>query len=158
MGNNGVMNASSPGWLVQPAASEPACTGAPGEAEHPLFSAFCPAYHHAIEVIGRRWTGAILRALLSGATRFSDVTAAVPGLSDRLLSERLKELEAEGIVERTVYPETPVRIEYRLTAKGEGLGDVIAAVSTWAETWAGAPPDPATSLEREPALAGRPNR
>jgi len=103
--------------------------------EPPHVSAFCPAYHRAIEVIGRRWTGAVLRALLSGATRFTDVTAAVPNLSDRLLSERLKELEAEGIVSRTVIPETPVRIEYRLTDKGRALEGVIAAVSAWAEEW-----------------------
>ncbi len=69
------------------------CPGPPDQ-----ISAFCPVYHRAIELIGRRWTGAILRVLLSGATRFTDITAAVPGLSDRLLSERLKELEAEGIV------------------------------------------------------------
>ena len=100
-------------------------------------TAFCPAFHRAIEVIGRRWTGAILRALLSGATRFTDVTAAVPNLSDRLLSERLKELEAEGIVSRTVIPDIPVRIEYRLTDKGRDLEGVIAAVSTWAEEWGG---------------------
>ncbi len=99
-------------------------------------SAFCPVYHRAIELIGKRWTGAILRAMLSGATRFSDVTAAVPGLSDRLLSERLKELEAEGIVTRTVIPTTPVKIEYRLTPKGRALNDVIASVSEWAATWA----------------------
>jgi DNA-binding HxlR family transcriptional regulator len=118
-------------------------------------TAFCPAYHRAIELIGRRWTGAILRALLSGATRFTDVTAAVPGLSDRLLSERLKELEAEGIVTRTVIPETPVRIEYRLTAKGHALSEVIAAVSAWAETWARSPEDRPEAPERPaPALAG----
>ena len=78
-------------------------------------SPFCPAYHEAIELIGRRWTGAILRVLLSGARRFSDITTTIPGLSDRLLSERLKELEGAGIVTRTVYPETPVRVEYQLT-------------------------------------------
>src|SRR3954451_7857525 len=98
-------------------------------------SAFCPNYHHAIEVIGRRWTGAILRAMLSGAARFSDIAAAVPGLSARLLSERLKELETEGIVIRTVVPSTPVRVDYALTDKGLALHDVIAAVSTWAESW-----------------------
>ena len=98
-------------------------------------SPFCPIYHHAVELIGRRWTGAILRALMSGATRFSDVTAAVPGLSDRLLSERLKELEAAGIVERTVIPSIPVRIDYGLTDKGRSLHDVIVAISHWAETW-----------------------
>lgn len=108
-------------------------------------TAFCPVYHHAVELIGRRWSGAILRVLLSGATRFSDVTGAIPGLSDRLLSERLKELEVEGIVTRTVYPQTPVRIEYALTSKGRALGDVVAAISQWAEEWIeppAAPPDP----------------
>ena len=102
-------------------------------------SAFCPKYHHAIELIGRRWTGAILRAMLSGAARFSDIGAAVPGLSDRLLSERLKELEAEGILTRVVVPSTPVRVDYRLTAQGEALHDVIAAVANWADHWEDAP-------------------
>lgn len=97
--------------------------------------AFCPRFHYAVELIGRRWTGAILRALLSGATRYSDITNAVPGLSDRLLSERLRELEAEGIVKRTVIPEMPVRIEYHLTDKGESLDEVFRSVAAWAETW-----------------------
>jgi DNA-binding HxlR family transcriptional regulator len=108
------------------------------EQHHPAAEqrwAFCPRYHHAVELIGRRWTGAILRALLSGATHFSDLARAVPGLSDRLLSERLKELEAEGIITRTVYPETPVRIEYQLTAKGHELDAVVNALSLWAEEW-----------------------
>src|SRR5918997_576859 len=98
-------------------------------------SAFCPTYHHAIELIGRRWTGAILRAMLSGEARFSDIASVVPGLSDRLLSERLKELEAEGIVTRTVVATTPVRVDYALTEKGQALSEVIAAVSIWAEQW-----------------------
>ena len=98
-------------------------------------SGFCPRYHRAIEIVGRRWTGAIIRALLAGAIRFSQIRATVPGLSDRLLSERLKELEAEGIVERRVLAYTPVRIEYRLTPKGEALGSVVQAVSAWAEEW-----------------------
>ncbi len=98
-------------------------------------SSFCPLYHRAIEIVGRRWTGAIIRALLAGAIRFSQIRVTVPGLSDRLLSERLKELETEGIVERRVLPETPVRIEYHLTPKGEALGSVVQAVSAWAEEW-----------------------
>jgi DNA-binding HxlR family transcriptional regulator len=121
--------------------------------EHEHISAFCPVYHRAVELIGRRWTGAILRAMISGATRFSDVTAAVPGLSDRLLSERLKELEAEGIVSRTVFPTTPVRIEYGLTPKGHALHDVIAAISEWAEAWA-TPPD-AAEAPTEPVASQR---
>lgn len=105
----------------------------------PVAVAFCPQFHYAVELIGRRWTGAILRALLGGATRYSDITHAVTGLSDRLLSERLRELEAEGIVTRTVIPEMPVRIEYHLTEKGESLESVLMSVSQWAETWVAAP-------------------
>jgi DNA-binding HxlR family transcriptional regulator len=97
--------------------------------------AICPNYHRAIELIGRRWTGAILLALSHGAERFCALTAAVPGLSDRLLSERLKELEAEGIVRRTVIPTTPVTITYQLTDKGNGLRDVMDAVGQWAQEW-----------------------
>ena len=88
----------------------------------------CPKFHTAVELIGRRWTGAILSAMLMGATRFTDIIHAVPGLSDRLLSERLKELEAANIVERIVHPETPVRIEYRLTAKGKRLATAVTGL------------------------------
>src|SRR3970040_141639 len=98
-------------------------------------AAFCPVYHRAVELIGRRWTGAILRALLAGVNRFSDLAATVPGMSDRMLWERLKELEAEGVLVRRVIPETPVRIEYELTAKGRALQGVIEAVSDWAGRW-----------------------
>ncbi len=103
--------------------------------EEPHSEAFCPLYHRAVELIGGRWTGAILRALMNGLTRFSDLTEAIPGLSDRMLSERLKELEAEGIVERSVIPERPVRIEYHLTEKGRALETVIATISDWAAEW-----------------------
>lgn len=96
---------------------------------------FCPRYHHSVEIIGRRWTGAIVRAMLTGVTRFSEITAAIPDLSDRLCSERLKELETEGVVTREVVPERPVRIEYHLTDKGRALGKVVIALSEWAETW-----------------------
>ncbi len=96
---------------------------------------YCPYFHRAVELIGRRWTGSIVRAMLAGHQRFSDLAATIPGISDRMLSERLKELEAEGIAERVVIPETPVRIEYRLTEKGRALGALIDAVSAWAETW-----------------------
>ena len=99
------------------------------------FAAFCPLYTHAVEVIGRRWTGAILRSLLAGRTRFSEILADVPELSDRLLSQRLKELESEGILVRRVTPTTPVRVEYGLTEKGRALGDVIHAVADWASRW-----------------------
>lgn len=102
-------------------------------------AAFCPIYHHAVELIGRRWTGAIVRVLLSEVSRFNEIAETVPGLSDRMLAERLKELEVEGIVVRTVIPETPVRIEYSLSAKGRALDGVIEAVSGWAASWSEPP-------------------
>lgn len=94
-----------------------------------------------MEIIGRRWTGAIIRSMLAGASRYSEIVAAVPGLSDRLLSERLKELENEGIVARSVTPSTPVRIDYTLTEKGLALASVVREVASWAERWgdSGAP-------------------
>ena len=98
-------------------------------------TAFCPYFHKAVELIGRRWTGAIIRAMESGRVRFSDIASAVPGLSDRLLSERLKELELEGIVTRTVYAETPVRIEYTLTEKGADLHEIMDAIAGWSHRW-----------------------
>ncbi len=102
---------------------------------HDEMSPFCPRFQHAVELIGRRWTGGILRAMLTGAHRFTDLAATVPGLSDRLLSERLKELETEGLLERVVYPEHPVRIEYHLTEKGRSLFPVVESLAEWAEEW-----------------------
>lgn len=112
----------------------------------------CPLYHRAIELIGRRWTGAILSAMLQGASRFTDIVHLVPGLSDRLLSERLKELEAEGIIARSVHAETPARIEYHLTEKGRDLIEVTEAVRRWASKWQA--PAPASPRELVAAGAG----
>src|SRR5919199_1360304 len=95
----------------------------------------CSLYHHAVELIGKRWSGAILGVLLDGPLRFSEIRALVPDISDRLLSERLKELEAEGLVERHVLDEPPVGVEYRLTAKGEALEPAVAALKHWARDW-----------------------
>ena len=102
---------------------------------HADLDAFCPRYHQAVELVGRRWSGAILRAMLAGGDRFTELREAIPGMSDRLLSERLKEFEAEKLVERLVFAETPVRIEYRLTEKGQALLPVVEAIAAWAETW-----------------------
>lgn len=95
----------------------------------------CPRYHRAIELVGRRWTGAVIHTLLDGPRRFSEILAQVPGLHDRLLAERLRELEAEGVVKRRVYPEIPVRIAYQLTEKGRNLERVVAEVERWAHRW-----------------------
>ena len=103
--------------------------------EPETISTFCPRYHRAMEILGGRWTNEIVRALLGGASRFSEITGAIPGLSDRLLSERLKVLETEGVVTRTVVPDKPVRVEYRLTDKGRDLAGVVQALAHWAETW-----------------------
>jgi DNA-binding HxlR family transcriptional regulator len=105
-------------------------------------STFCPRFHTAVEIIGRRWSGAILRAMLAGATRYTDIVAAVPKLSDRLLSERLKEFEAVGIVDRVVIPDTPVRVEYHLTQKGVELEPAFRELAAWAEKWIELPPLP----------------
>jgi DNA-binding HxlR family transcriptional regulator len=95
----------------------------------------CSAYHQAVELIGKRWTGAIVFVLLDGPLRFSEVKLLVPDLSDRLLSERMKELEAEGIVERRVIDAMPVRVEYRLTEKGEALEPAVRSLKLWARSW-----------------------
>jgi DNA-binding HxlR family transcriptional regulator len=102
-------------------------------------AAFCPRFQRGVEVIGRRWTGAVVRALMGGTRRFNQIADTVPGISDRLLSERLKELEAEDIVERRVVPSTPVRVDYRLTAKGRELVPVFEALGAWAERWVALP-------------------
>ncbi len=97
----------------------------------------CPDFHAAIELVGRRWTGAIISALTEGPMRFGELTRAVPGLSDRLLSQRLRELEEEGLVERTVEPGTPVRVSYALTEKGADLGPAMGELQAWARRWKG---------------------
>ena len=101
---------------------------------------FCHRYHHAVELVGRRWTGAIIRALLPGPARFATLRDGIPDISDRMLAERLRELETEGVVARRVIPETPVRVEYELTAKGRELEDTVLALARWAEKWVDAPP------------------
>ena len=95
--------------------------------------ACCALYHQAVELVGKRWTGAILIVLLDGPCRFSEVGELVPDLSDRLLSERMKELEAHGIVERRAID--PVRVEYALTAKGRALEPAVNALKAWAEAF-----------------------
>jgi DNA-binding HxlR family transcriptional regulator len=96
----------------------------------------CPFYHEAIELIGRRWTGAIVGVLIHRtALRFGEIAEAVPELSDRLLSERMKELEARGVVRRTVRPGRPVRVEYALTEMGQELAPAVYEIERWARRW-----------------------
>ena len=98
-------------------------------------AAVCPHFHHAIELIGKRWTGAIVVALSEGPMRYADIGKAVPGLSDRLLSQRLRELEDEGLVERVVESGTPVRVTYSLTEAGQQLDPVLTELKSWARRW-----------------------
>jgi DNA-binding HxlR family transcriptional regulator len=95
----------------------------------------CNSFHSAIELIGRRWTGAIIFLLLRSRCRFATLRDGIPDITDRMLSERLQELEQEGIVERTVIPESPIRVEYSLTPKGRALATAVDAISDWAHKW-----------------------
>ena len=102
-------------------------------ARHP--PELCSRFHRASELIGRRWTGAIIFVLLKSRCRFAMLRAAISEITDRMLSERLQELEREGILERTVIPEMPVRVEYALTRKGRALALTMDALAKWAEKW-----------------------
>ena len=95
----------------------------------------CTNFHRASELIGRRWSGAIIYVLLKSRCRFATLREAIPDITDRMLSERLQELEQEGIVERTVVPDTPVRVEYTLTRKGRALAAAMDAIAEWAHKW-----------------------
>lgn len=95
----------------------------------------CARFHRASELIGRRWTGAIIFVLLKSRCRFAVLSAAIPDITDRMLSDRLRELEEKGIVERTVVPDTPVRVQYALTKKGRALASAINAITDWAHKW-----------------------
>ena len=98
-------------------------------------SAFCPRYQFAIELIGRRWVGAVLRVLVGGPARFNEILAAVPGLSDRLLTERLRELETQGVVARVVAAARPIRVTYELTDCGRSLEEIVEKIGDWSERW-----------------------
>lgn len=100
-----------------------------------LVEQLCPRFHQAVELIGRRWTGAIIRVLLPAPKRFNEILGAIPGISDRLLTERLRELETAGIVDRAVHGGSPVRVVYELTASGRDLRETLDAMAHWAERW-----------------------
>lgn len=95
----------------------------------------CETFHVAIELIGKRWSGAVISVLMKGANRFKDLRDSIPGVSDRLLIERLKDLEEAGIISRTVLPSRPPQVTYNLTDKGRALTPVLEAISTWGHAW-----------------------
>jgi DNA-binding HxlR family transcriptional regulator len=113
----------------------------------------CPRYEHAAQLLGKRWTGLLLDALMSGPRRFCELTSLVEGLSDRVLSDRLRELEVEGVVQRVVYPHIPVRVEYQLTEKGYALKPVIDAIHTWANEWVSVPAHSSTNTAASTEIA-----
>ena len=126
MGNSSSLPEASP--------RKPAAARAPAS-QRPQPKEVCPHFHAAIELIGKRWSGAILGALADGPLRFAELIRSVPGLSDRLLSERLRELEKNGLVERFVEEEAPVKVVYSLTEQGAELAPILFDLRRWANEW-----------------------
>jgi DNA-binding HxlR family transcriptional regulator len=108
----------------------------------------CSMFHAAVELIGRRWSGAVVQLLLQGPSRYAELRRAIPEITDRMLSERLRELEEAGIVIRHVIPEIPVRVEYALTEKGRALRPALEAIAVWAHTWGGVQEPPTEHARR----------
>src|SRR3954466_1383322 len=123
------------GGIAPTAQAEPAAPNGTSEHAAPADTGLCPYFHEAVELLGKRWTGAIVHSLLRGPMRFSELSHTVPQISDRLLSNRLRELEACGIVAHQVYDEPPVRVEYALTHKGKALQPAVTAIRSWACEW-----------------------
>ncbi|GAA1710025.1 helix-turn-helix domain-containing protein [Nonomuraea bangladeshensis] len=101
----------------------------------------CTRFHIALELIGARWSGAVIHMIFKGAHRYGDIKAAIPGINDTMLARRLRELESAGLVERRVLPTSPVRVEYHLTQMGEELRPVLDELVTWSHKWIPLPED-----------------
>ena len=95
----------------------------------------CPV-ERTLRIIGGKWTLLVLRDLFTGTKRFGELMTSLEGVSPKTLSERLKELEGEGIITKTVFPEVPPRVEYALTAKGHSLWEILEAIRRWGDHWA----------------------
>ncbi len=120
------MNESSDACVIADPCREAAVAESP---------ALCSSYIRALSILERRWVGLVLRVLLEGPHRFNEILAGVPGITDTLLTHRLRELEAEGLVERRVHTGSPVRVEYEMTEAGRALNRVMRAIAEWADTW-----------------------
>jgi DNA-binding HxlR family transcriptional regulator len=120
-------------------------------ARNDLPAPVCARFHQAVELIGGRWTGAIIQTLLQGKTRYALIKAAIPDITDRMLSERLRSLECEELVTRRVVPESPIRVEYELTEKGRSLDSALHEISTWAERWIALESDESPKKNRKAA-------
>lgn len=101
--------------------------------------ALCERFSFAMNLLSRRWMGQILRILLTGPHRFNELLDAIDGLSDPLLTQRLRELVDNKLATRSVSVGSPVRVEYGLTESGYDLEAVIDAIAAWAEKWHGKP-------------------
>jgi DNA-binding HxlR family transcriptional regulator len=101
----------------------------------PTWLPYCPYYAAASDILSRRWAPTVLRALVTRPARFSEIAAAIPDMTDKLLSQRLKDLEDEGLVERFLGDGRPARVQYRLTEKGSALGQILLDVNRWALKW-----------------------
>lgn len=95
----------------------------------------CAPFDEAMVLLGRRWAGGVVRAMLQGASRFTEIRSATPGVTDRTLSIRLKELESAGIIERRLVADRPARSDYHLTDRGRALEPVLTEVERWARDW-----------------------
>lgn len=120
-------------------------------ARNDLPAPVCARFHQAVELIGGRWTGAIIQILIQGKTRYALIKAAIPDITDRMLSERLRFLESEDLVTRRVVPESPVRVEYELTEKGTSLQRSLREIGVWAERWISLEPEESAKSKRKAA-------
>jgi DNA-binding HxlR family transcriptional regulator len=111
----------------------------------------CARFHQAVELIGGRWTGAIIQTLIQGKTRYALIKSAIPDITDRMLSERLRFLESEELVTRRVVPESPIRVEYELTEKGATLESSLHEIGAWAERWISLEPAESAKSRRKAA-------
>lgn len=96
-------------------------------------SHICNNFHNTIEFIGRRWMGVIIYTLMSGPKRYHEIVASIPGISDRLLTERLNELVKEGLVTKNFLKSSTKKVEYELTPSGLALKEVMITVRNWIE-------------------------
>nr|WP_148561444.1 helix-turn-helix domain-containing protein [Paenibacillus durus] len=95
----------------------------------------CPRFEKAVDLLSKRWVALIVFVLISGPRRFGEIESCLSNLSGKVLSDRLKEMENAGIIQRTVYPDIPVRIEYSLTAKGKALAPILKEIGSWSTEW-----------------------
>lgn len=94
----------------------------------------CPKFEKAISLLSQRWTALVVYQLLLGTQRFSEIQSAI-GISGKVLSDRLKDLEKQDIVKREVIPDTPVIIEYSLTEKGRSMEPILRTIESWSQDW-----------------------